>query len=77
MSTNPFKKGKMSDVIKPKRRLFTRETSGTNEDYTLQMRIDLVKILANLGINLQNTHTIAKNLVNEGWVKHEKIKKDS
>ena len=72
----PFKKGKMSEVIKPKRRLFTRLTTKTSEDTTLVLKTDLVRIFADLGIVLQNTHTIARKLVKEGWVKTKKIERD-
>ena len=70
-------KGKMSDVIKPRKRLFTRSTSQNSTEATNEMKLDLVTVLTDLGLVLSKTHSIASSLVQKGWIKTEKIKQGS
>lgn len=72
----PFKKGKMADVVKPKRILHRRLTDSDKTFTVNEMHMDLVRILADIGIVLQNTHTISKLLVEQGWIKTKKIERD-
>jgi len=76
-SKRPFKKGKMSDVVKP-RRILHRRLTEKDKTFTInEMNLDLVRILADIGIILQNTYTISKLLVKQGWIKTKKIEKDT
>jgi hypothetical protein len=73
----PLKKGKITDVITPKKLQFTRVTPKNNEDLVGALHVDLVRALAQLGIVIQNTYTIARSLAADGWVKTKQIKKDT
>ena len=72
----PFKKGKMSDVVKPKKRLFRRLSNSDKSASTYALQSDLVQILADLGIVIQNVHTISRKLINRGWVKTKQIEEE-
>ena len=72
---SPFKKGKLSDIVHPKAR-FIRVGQRNDDSVVLEMKADLVRALADLGIVIQNTYTLARCLVNSGWVKTKQIKKD-
>ena len=73
----PIKKGRMNEVVKPKKRLFSRQTRQDKTVATNEMQLDLVRILTDLGIVLSNTRTISGRLIDAGWVKHTKIEKDT
>ena len=72
----PFKKGKITDIVKLKRRLFTRLRGKTSEKEVIALKVDLIRVLTDIGLVLQNTHTIARGLVKLGWVKTKNIEKD-
>ena len=72
---SPLKRGKLSDVVKPRRSLYKRMSTADKIVTITEMRLDLVQILAEIGIILQNTHTISKLLIARGWVKTKKIEK--
>lgn len=71
--SSPFKKGRLRDVVKPKRSRHTRSSYKSNKDTVDALVIDLVQVLADVGICLKNVHTIAKGLVLLGWTKSKKI----
>jgi len=73
---SPFKKGRFNDIIKPKRSRYSRFLYKSDKDIIDALTIDLVQVLADIGICLKNIHTIAKGLVRMGWVKSAKIIKD-
>ena len=64
----------MSDIIKPRKRLFTRSTPQNITEATNEMKLDLVTVFTDLGLVLSKTHSIARCLVQKGWVKTIKIK---
>lgn len=72
--SSPFIKGKrLKDVVKPKRPRYTRPLYKSNKEAINALVIDLVQILADIGICLKNVHTIAKGLIRLGWTKSKKI----
>lgn len=71
--SSPFKKGRFSDVVKPKRSRYTKFLHKSDEDTTIALAIDIVQVLADVGICLRNVHTIAKKLTQLGWIKSKKI----
>ena len=73
----PVTKGTMSEVVKPKRRLYSRRTSSNKLADVIEMKMDLVKTLVDMGIVLSNTHSIASKLISMGWIKTQKIEKDT
>lgn len=73
-SSSPFKRGKFKEVVKPTRFRHTRPTFASAKDETHALTIDLVQVLADVGICLQNVHTIAKGLHRLGWTKAKKVK---
>ena len=75
--TPSVKVGKIADVIKPKKRLFTRTANKSSEEHVIAMKVDIVQILAGMGIVLSNTHTIARDLISRGWVKTIKMDKNT
>lgn len=72
-SSSPFKKGRLKDVVKPKRPRYTRSSYKSDKDAIDALVIDLVQVFADVGICLKNVHTIAKGLVRLGWIKVKKI----
>ncbi len=74
--SSPFKSGKLRDVVKPKRPRYTRSVYKSDKDTIDALTVDLVQVLADVGICLHNVHTIAKGLVKCGWVKTTKIVRD-
>ena len=72
--SSPFKRGRLNDIVKPKRFRYTRSLYTSDKDIVDALTIDLVQVLADVGICLKNIHTIAKGLVQLGWVKSKKIK---
>jgi len=76
-ASRPIKQGRMADVITPKKRQFTRLSPKSNDDVVRALHNDLVRALAQLGIVIQNTYTIARSLTADGWVKTTQIKKDT
>lgn len=73
---SPFKKGRLSDVVKPKKPLIHRTSYKSDKDVVDALTIDLVQMFAEVGIIIQNVHTIAKGLVKLGWVKSKKLKSE-
>lgn len=71
---SPFKKGRLSDVVKPKKPLVHRTSYKSDKDIVDALTIDLVQMFAEVGIIIQNVHTIAKGLVKCGWIKSKKLK---
>lgn len=71
-----LRKGRISDVVKLRKRLFTRIPHRDVAETTTELSVDLVQILTDLGIILSNTHTIARLLVSRGWRKIKQIEKD-
>lgn len=71
---SPFKKGRLRDVVKPKKPLVHRTSYKSDKDIVDALTIDLVQVFANVGIIIQNVHTIAKGLVQLGWTKSKKLK---
>lgn len=72
-SSSPFKRGRLGDVVKPKKPRYTRSSYKSDKDVIDALVIDLVQVLADVGICLKNVHTIAKGLVRLGWTKTKKI----
>lgn len=72
----PVKGGRLSDVVKPRKRRFTRVPAETPAEVVVALKMDLVQVLADLGIVLSNVHTIARHLVQKGWIQSKKIEKD-
>lgn len=71
---SPFKKGRLGEVVKPKKPLVHRTSYKSDKDIVDALTIDLVQVFANVGIIIQNVHTIAKGLVQLGWVRQKKLK---
>lgn len=72
-SRSPFKKGELRDVVKPKSPRVYRPSHKSDKAVINSLVVDLVQVLAGVGINLKNVHTIVKALVKLGWVKTERI----
>jgi len=72
-SSSPFRKGRFKDVVKPKKSRHTRSSYKSDKDAVDALTIDLVQVLANIGICLKNVHTIARGLIKLGWVKTKKL----
>jgi len=72
-SSSPFKKGRLNDIVKPKRPRHTRPLYKSDKDITDALVIDLVQVLADVGICLKNVHTIARGLIKLGWTKTKKL----
>ena len=72
-SSSPFKKGRLQDIVKPKRLRHTRFVGKSDRDVANELTIDLVQVFADVGICLHNVHTIARGLVRLGWVKLKKL----
>lgn len=77
VGSSPFKKGKFSDIVKPIRSRHMRVAHKSDKDIIDALTIDMVQVLADAGICLKNIYTIAKKLVQLGWVQQQKIVKDS
>jgi len=73
---SPFKKGRLRDVVKPKKPLIHRTSYKSDKDVVDALTIDLVQMFAEVGIIIQNVHTIAKGLVKLGWAKSKKLKSE-
>lgn len=69
----PFKRGRLSDVVKSKRFRYTRTSHKSDKDVIDTLVIDLVQVLAEVGLVIKNVHTIAKMLIRLGWIKSKKI----
>jgi len=72
-SSSPFKKGRLNEIVKPKRPRHTRSSYKSDKDAIDALVIDLVQVFADVGIVIKNIHTIAKGLIKLGWVKLKKI----
>ncbi len=72
-TSSPFKKGRFKDVVKPKKARHTRSSYKSDKDAVDALTIDLVQVLANVGIVIKNVHTIARELIKLGWVKTKKL----
>ena len=68
---SPFKKGKAKDIIKPKKPRIHRVFCKSDKDVIDALTIDLVQILADVGIIIGSgtVRTIAKGLNLLGWTK--------
>lgn len=73
---SPFKKGRLGEVVKPKKPLVHRTSYKSDKDVVDALTIDLVQMFAEVGIIIQNVHTIAKGLAKCGWVKLKKLKSE-
>lgn len=71
--SSPFKRGKFKDIIKPKKNKYVRVSYKSDKEVIDALVIDLVQILADIGIHLKNVRVIAKGLVRLGWVRRRKI----
>ena len=71
---SPFKKGRLRDIVKSKKPLIHRTSYKSDKDVVDALTIDLVQVFADVGIIIQNVHTIAKGLVKLGWAKSKKFK---
>jgi len=72
-SSSPFKRGRLADIVKPKRSRYTRSLYKSDKDAIDALIIDLVQVLADFGIVIKNIHTIARGLIKLGWIKSKKI----
>jgi len=72
--SSPLKKGRLRDIVTPKRFRYTRSLYKSDKDAINALAIDLIQVLAEIGIVIKNVHTIAKMLVKCGWTKSKKIK---
>jgi len=72
-SESPFKKGDIKSVVKPKRPRFQRVTQHSDTETVTALQMDLVQVLASMGIQIQNVYTICKKLADKGWIKTKKI----
>ena len=68
-----FKRGRLRDVVQPKRLRYTRPLYKSDKDAIDSLVIDLVRALADVGIVIKNVYSIAKILTRLGWVKSKKI----
>lgn len=75
--SGPIRGGRLSDVVKPRMRRFTRPTKLSLVATTSEMHHDLVQVLAGMGIVLSKTRTMARLIVEMGWEKVQKIEKDT
>ncbi len=73
---SPFKKGRLGDVVKPKKPLVHRVSYKADKDVVDALIIDLVQVFAEVGIIIQNVPTIAKGLAKCGWIKSKKLKSE-
>lgn len=74
--SSPFKKGRLKDVVKPKLRRHTRPLYTSDKDVVDALVIDIVQVLANIGIVIKNVHTIARALAKCGWIRQRKMVRD-
>lgn len=74
--TIPVKAERLSDVVKPRKRRFTRIPVDTPAVTVEDLRIDLVQVLSDAGIVLSGVHQLARKLCERGWAKVKKIEKD-
>lgn len=72
--SSPFKKGRLKDVVNPKRPRHTKSSYKSDKDVIDALVIDLIQVLADVGLVIKNVHTIAKGLIKCGWTKSQKIK---
>lgn len=72
--SSPFKQGKLKDIVKPKQvTRHTRSSYKSDKEAVDALTVDLVQVLADVGIVIKNVHTIAKRLMKCGWVKTKKL----
>lgn len=72
--SSPFKKGRLEDVVIPKRHRYSRSLYKSDKEVIDALVIDLIQAFAEVGIVIKNVYTIAKILMQLGWVKSKKIK---
>ena len=72
----PIKGGRLSDVVRPRKRLFTRVLPDSTTATANELKADLVQALADMGIVISNVHSLARQLVEKGWARVKKIEKD-
>lgn len=70
---SPIKRGRMADVIKPKRPRIRKEHTNSRRDLIVALYIDLVQVLAEHGIELSKVYTIASALSKRGWIRQYTI----
>ena len=71
--SSPFKKGRLGDIVKPKRSRYTRSLYKSDKDVIDALVVDLIQVFADVGLHIKNVPTIAKGLVRLGWVRQRKI----
>jgi len=74
---SPFKKGDLKEIVKrtPHKRLrYFRPSYASHKEEIDALTIDLVQVFANYGINIKNVQTIAKALIELGWICAKKPK---
>ena len=74
-SSSPFRKGRLRDVVKPKRPRYTRSVSKSDREVADELTVDLVQVFADVGIVISGgaIRTIAKGLLALGWIRQRKI----
>lgn len=70
---SPFKRGRFKDVVSPTRFRHVKTAYKSDKVAIDALIIDLVQVLADMGIHLKNVHTIAKGLIRLGWTKTKKL----
>ena len=75
---SPLKRGKLQDAVKPVHRHVRpkeHDLTGKLKSQKELMKIDLIRALAEIGIEIKNVATLANLLVEEGWTKIKHIKR--
>lgn len=68
----PFKRGSFKDAAEHRPR-HIRTPIETDAQVTDELTIDLVQVLASIGIHIGNVREIAKELVKKGWIRTKKV----
>jgi len=66
------RRGKFRDMVNNKKMRVYRAYK-TDVVAVDQMKIDLIQVLAEEGINFKKIHTISKKLVDKGWIKVKRV----
>ncbi len=69
----PVKAERLSDVVKPRKRRFTRIPVNTPTVTVEDLRVDLVQVLSDAGIVLSGVHQLARKLVERGWARTKNV----
>ena len=75
-SKSPLKKGRIQDIVQNKKKRISRVRHTSDKEVIAAMTVDLVQVLANMGIELKKVHTIARGLIRLGWIKTKKIESE-